>query len=1118
MTIKYKEKEYTRFKEKTAGKNQSDIDGFYKNKDDENDTQRYFVKNPKNKRELFAEAFAGALLQELMDRNLIDEIYHPSLIVADVVRVDDGTGDPEYALIQPMVSFTEFYKDIGSGNSDNSDRSVLKEAYDGSNYYLKLLQDKQFGLSLPLMLSMLFSAHSVHSGNMVSLNQEHMVSKQRARLDWGDAFRFFAHEGNNQDLWYAYENRGLLNPKQLTKDYFLNYRKISGLFPKMALRAQELKAKLDEKILLDIVVSALKKLPEDFIDAKTKEKFAEYACMPSFKEVQLGAKSDGGEFAKAMAKLLASRLDKVCVLENLQKSEGDLYNSVVIALPPVLKMEEDNDFPTIVSAWQKELSKKGVDDLDIRALDLAQLANSFNDYLTNLAAQCEQQNIWEHVAESTDNIFVGCNTDNSGDALHGHAFVPQYKESVIFQRLCSINPVKIGMLRFAAYEKPTEEYAKQHADLPWTKLSNLATSSQNIVKMLKLLQRGQHEQIDGLTKEQLPILQEELKRFLQYKEEVDQLLKSGSSQKLEQETPEDSSFFYHITDDALDRMSGDQLATICLEELNAAQPSRLITRILKSEDYWNKIELSLQRCKSKDREDGVGEKIQKLQVWYQLLRVSDAMELKSKTEALKAAKEEAQSEQVKAKTQITELELEVQRLTETIETNETKLERILEQQILTDEQFKRQLETSDKTRREAEELVNQLNERVKLLDSNLQQQGLLDKQQRQKAQQEILDLKQEIETLKLQIEQDSEQHRVHVEKYIADTSVLKEQLSEVSREREKAEQTVNSLGGMLEESKEKQLVAEQKVVRLEHQLKHDSEESKKTETEHSEVIHQLTNELKAAGVAQSIAQEALTKLNSKLQKMEGKKLKAEKRIENLTKSVKSKEQQYGLLLAQLGRVKLVITNKDIEIDQLNKDIEIDQLNKDIAALKGELAGKNNAIQKLIIENEEAQKKFEKALGEKQDIQFARTLRIAPVLKRIRDIAAKAKELDGRNETKALNAANELVRDMNTAVRDYVNSEEDEANALANLKATTKSLINKADGDLGQHRKQWKVVIANLSLAILLVGVGYAAAMLINKAITNRYTFFGETDSKEKLKRLKNDVDKISETTPTPRSH
>lgn len=203
-----------------------------------------------------------------MKRGLIDESYFPSLICADVIQFEDKS----YGLIQPLVSFDELHKVIGTSSGDGKDRNTIKETFFGPGYYAGITkQNKYFGLSMALMFSLLFGAHSVHSGNIVVLNgEEKEKCKQFGRIDWGDAFRYFAHPNNNDNLLYAYENRGWFNYKSLTKDYFLNYKKINGLFPAMAEKARQLQSKLNPKLLVEIITSALKNIPADLIEEKPK--------------------------------------------------------------------------------------------------------------------------------------------------------------------------------------------------------------------------------------------------------------------------------------------------------------------------------------------------------------------------------------------------------------------------------------------------------------------------------------------------------------------------------------------------------------------------------------------------------------------------------------------------------------------------------------------------------------------------------------------------------------------------------------------------------------------------------------------------------------------------------
>ncbi|WP_081964880.1 hypothetical protein [Legionella norrlandica] len=141
----YQGKEIVRFKEKQGGKNKSDVDGFYRTTDGTG--QEFFIKKPADQRELFTELFAGLLLREFMKRGLIDERYFPSLICADVIQFKEGS----YGLIQPLVSFDELHKLIGTSYSDGKDRDEVKETLFGPSYYTEITkQNKYFGLSMAL--------------------------------------------------------------------------------------------------------------------------------------------------------------------------------------------------------------------------------------------------------------------------------------------------------------------------------------------------------------------------------------------------------------------------------------------------------------------------------------------------------------------------------------------------------------------------------------------------------------------------------------------------------------------------------------------------------------------------------------------------------------------------------------------------------------------------------------------------------------------------------------------------------------------------------------------------------------------------------------------------------
>lgn len=141
-----------------------------------------------------------------------------------MIQLDNGS----YALIQPKVAFIELFKIIGTGYKDGSDRDPLWEMVNGPSAYPALTQNGEyFGLSLSIMFSLLFCAHSVHSGNMVCLKPEsshplEQIISQFGRIDWGDAFRFFALNANNEeeDILFPAEYEGLFNLKNTQKVIF----------------------------------------------------------------------------------------------------------------------------------------------------------------------------------------------------------------------------------------------------------------------------------------------------------------------------------------------------------------------------------------------------------------------------------------------------------------------------------------------------------------------------------------------------------------------------------------------------------------------------------------------------------------------------------------------------------------------------------------------------------------------------------------------------------------------------------------------------------------------------------------------------------------------------------
>ncbi|MFJ1269278.1 hypothetical protein ACD661_11990 [Legionella lytica] len=386
----YQGKTLTKVKNKEAGKNRNDVDGFYA----DSEGIEYFVKKPQDTRELFTELFAGLLLEEFKSRGFIEKIHHASLICAQLIQFDDGS----YGLIQPKVEFQELYKVIGTGYYDDSDRSPLWEMFYGPHSYLLLTQFKHYyGLAIALMCSLLLGDHSVHSGNVVCL--ELLSSRERsfiqfARIDWGAAFRYYGHKRNNEDLFYPYEYQGFFNHKGYTKGYFLNYKRIKGLFPAIATHAKQFREKINKETLVSMINSILGKLPADLVDNDIKEQLAKYLYIESFKNISFGEQGDYQQFSEDLAEILLQRLNKMTALADFthppsEPNQQDYQESTPITVG--LSLSQAISFAEQMNLWLNTISLADEQSIfDFNNIDRGQLATQFNHYVENLLRQVER--------------------------------------------------------------------------------------------------------------------------------------------------------------------------------------------------------------------------------------------------------------------------------------------------------------------------------------------------------------------------------------------------------------------------------------------------------------------------------------------------------------------------------------------------------------------------------------------------------------------------------------------------------------------------------------------------------------------------------------------------------
>ncbi|WED43458.1 hypothetical protein [Legionella cardiaca] len=380
--LTYNGKELIKFKDKSGGKNKDDIDGFYR----DSEGSEFFVKKPNDPQELFTELFAGLLLEEFKNRGLIPRDYHRSFICADFIRLNDGS----YALIQPKVSFKELHKIIGTGNRNGSDRHALMEMFFGPSYYPLLTQlENYFGLSTILMYSLLLGDYSVHSGNVVCLETTGN-DNQFARIDLGAAFRYYGYKENNINLLYPYEYHGWFNPTSFTKGYLLNYKKITGLFPAMAEKAELFREQLCDTLLEDIIMTVLKKIPADLVNDKTKERIATYIGIASFSDAGFGTTQPSRQFCLDFMTVFKLRLKKICKLTDVypNPNKQKLYRSkslenLAIVDTPSLTDNENLPFPDQLELWHQAFATKTGSFL-LNEIKLPHIIKEFNHFLNLL--------------------------------------------------------------------------------------------------------------------------------------------------------------------------------------------------------------------------------------------------------------------------------------------------------------------------------------------------------------------------------------------------------------------------------------------------------------------------------------------------------------------------------------------------------------------------------------------------------------------------------------------------------------------------------------------------------------------------------------------------------------
>lgn len=623
--VHYKTRILKKIAEKEGGKNhRSGYDGFYRC---EQDQTEYFIKQSEPK-ELFAELFAGLLLKEFIKRGLIDPVYHDSFILADCIRLPDDS----LALIQPKVNFARLSKITGTENSTESDRSAFQEFF--TDYGKLRAEGAWFALDESLMLSVIFGDNSVHSGNVVRLTEVTPDRpRQFARIDWGAAFRNYGHPKNNRNVLVTLEIQSLTAKH---KNYYAKYQSIPGLFPSIALNAKTLQDKIGqkaeeseippEKLMTDIVSTALSQVPSELLNGQTQKDIAEYLGIPSFTEIDIKNKDSYQHFAFDFTSVLMKRLQKTTQLEEHMVKKAAAPNIAEVINKPESTLI---DLMLTLQNMGADLLGSMHDQIGLNEVNV--FVRKFNDFVDSIARHAEEVNFWQH--QKTQNILAPFFTGQKDTFYHGDAFVPHYREATIIRRLYSMLPFGKEKLEGASRFQPYDEnHLQEIDDENWKKIQALLSKGVLIITMMKKIKDFKEFAKSTEELEQITIFTDQIirdvKEFMGCYLEIENRLLSSAVSKESFE----SDFFYPIADEELDEMAGEQLASICMEELNGPNcaSSSLITRIVSDKKRWDKINTVLDEKAEELKRRNTGhnaKNIEQLQCWGEM--IAKAKELNS---------------------------------------------------------------------------------------------------------------------------------------------------------------------------------------------------------------------------------------------------------------------------------------------------------------------------------------------------------------------------------------------------------------------------------------------------------------------------------------------------------
>ncbi|HHF7390033.1 TPA: LepB GTPase-activating domain-containing protein [Legionella anisa] len=279
--------------------------------------------------------------------------------------------------------------------------------------------------------------------------------------------------------------------------------------------------------------------------------------------------------------------------DSIEKLRQTIERAKTLTKQSPLKGVEGVSFPQVLSSWQEKLLPLSqINLIDYTELNLNDLAKQFNEYLDLIAQQAEALNLWEHDSSQTTNLLVNY-SDKKPKLYDGYAFVAQYRESTILRNLLSLDPSNLSTLRFMPYEAPAALCTKELPESYWSKVTALLTAGSDVIASLRTLKNLQTSKASWEDMSRTATsLKEAIARFEKAREEV-----AKHPRIISEEAPRvvfESPFFYPISDEALKTMNGVQLATICLEELNAKTPSILVKRITSNQELWQSMNVALE--------------------------------------------------------------------------------------------------------------------------------------------------------------------------------------------------------------------------------------------------------------------------------------------------------------------------------------------------------------------------------------------------------------------------------------------------------------------------------------------------------------------------------------------